>query len=347
VFVIGIDPHKGSHTAAVLDSGEEVVGELRVVADKRQRDRLLWFAEPFEPRMWAIESARGLGALLAQQLVAAGEQVVDVPPTLSARVRLLDSGRTDKSDPHDARAAAIVALRHAGLTAVRPIDHAAVLRLVADRHHDLTALRTQAICRFHALVGHLVAGGAGRLLTADAASKVLRTIRPCDPVGQVRKEMAHQLLADVRRLDDQLRSIKPRIADEVTASATTVTEAYGVGPIGAATILGHTRDIARFPTAGHFARYNGTAPIEASSGPRVRHRLNPRGNRRLNAAMHVAAVTQIAHDTPGRIYFERKLAEGKSRKEALRALKRRISDAVHRQPRADAINGPGRATGQL
>jgi len=188
--VIGIDPHKGSHTAAVLDDDERVVREVRVVADKRQRDRLLRFAEPFAPRTWAVESASGLGALLAQQLVAAGEHVVDVPPTLSARVRLLDAGRTDKTDPHDARAAAIVALRHAGLTPVRPVDHAAVLRLLADRHHDLTAARTQTIWRFHALVCHLEPGGLGRLLTADKAAKALRTIRPCDPVAQVRKEMA-------------------------------------------------------------------------------------------------------------------------------------------------------------
>ena len=123
MFVIGIDPHKRSHTAAVLDDTEELVGQLRVTADRWQRDRLLRFAAPFEPRTWAVEAAGGLGALLAQQLVAAGERVVDVPPTLSARVRLLDSGRTDKSDPHDARSAAIVALRHARLRPVREIGH--------------------------------------------------------------------------------------------------------------------------------------------------------------------------------------------------------------------------------
>src|SRR3954469_15322923 len=138
MFVIGIDPHKRSHTAAVLDDAGELVGQLRVNADRWQRDRLLRFAAPFEPRTWAVEAAGGLSALLAQQLVAAGESVVDVPPTLSARVRLLDSGRTDKSDPHDARSAAIVALRHARLRAVRPVDHSAVLRLLANRHHDLT-----------------------------------------------------------------------------------------------------------------------------------------------------------------------------------------------------------------
>jgi len=335
VFVIGIDPHKGSHTAAVLDVDERVVGELCVIADRRQRDRLLRFAQPFMPRTWAVESANGLGALLARQLVAVGEHVVDVPPTLSARVRLLDAGRTDKTDLHDARAAAIVALRHAGLRPVVPVDHAAVSRLLADRHHDLTALRTQAICRLHALMCHLVAGGLGRLLSADKAT-ALRSVRPCDPVDTARKEVAHQLLGDVRRFDHQLGALKDRIAIEVLASATTVTNVHGVGRLGAATIIGHTQRVDRFPTAGHFARYNGTAPIETSSGPRVRHRLNPRGNRRINSALHVAAVTQIAHDTPGRTYYQRKLAEGKSRKEALRALKRQISDAVYKQLHADA-----------
>jgi transposase len=148
--------------------------------------------------------------------------------------------------------------------------------------------------------------------------------------------MANELLTDVRRLDNQLTAIKARITTAVTTADTTVTDIYGVGPVVAAIILGHTGDIGRFPTAGHFARYNGTAPIEASSGPRTRHRLNPRGNRQLNHALHMAAVTQVRNDTPGRAYYERKQAEGKTRKEALRALKRRISNTVYRQLVADA-----------
>lgn len=112
-------------------------------------------------------------------------------------------------------------------------------------------------------------------------------------------------------------------------------ELHGVGPIVAAYILGHVGDPARFATPDRFASYNGTAPIEASSGLKVRHRLNPRGNRKLNHAMHLIAVTQIRHVTPGRVYFDRKLAEGKTKKEALRALTRRISDAVWRQLQVD------------
>ena len=336
MFVIGIDPHKGSHTAAVVDTGEQVVGELCIDADRRQADRLLRFAEPFTPRTWAVEAAGGLGALLAQQLVAAGERVLDVPPTLSARVRLLDAGRTDKTDPHDARSAAVVALRHAGLRMVKAVDYSAVLRLLADRHHDLVAQRTRVVCRLHALMCLLTAGGLPRQLSADKAARALRSIRPIELLDVERRRMALELLADVRRVDTQLATLKDRITIAVDASGTTVIDIHGVGPIVAAIVIGHAGPVARFPSAGHFARYNGTAPIEASSGPRVRHRLNPRGNRQLNHALHIAAVTQVAHDTPGRAYFQRKLAEGKSRKEALRALKRRISDAVYRQLLADS-----------
>jgi len=297
VFIIGIDPHKGSHTAAVLDRSERVIGELRVSADRRQRDRLLEFAAGFTPRTWAIESASGLGALLAQRLVAAGETVVDVPPTLSARVRLLDAGCTDKTYPHDARAAAIVALRHGRLRQVTPVDHTAVLRLLADRHHDL-GLRTQAICRLHALLCGLTPGGAGRLLSAPQAGRILRGVRPMGPVELERKRIALELLGDVRRFDNQLVATNQRIAEAVLASGTTVTDIHGIGPLGAAIILGHTGDIDRFPTRGHYGRYTGTAPIAASSGPTQRHRLTPRGNRQLNRALHVAAVTQIRNDTP-------------------------------------------------
>lgn len=336
MYVIGIDPHKGSHTAAVLNGDEELVGELHVEAREGQCDELVAFAKCFEPRMWAIESATGWGALLAQQLVAAGEAVVDVPPTLSARARLLDAGANSKTDRHDARSAAIVALRHRQLQAVGAPDHTAVLRLLADRLHQLTALRTQAVCRLHALLCLLIAGGRPRRLRAKTARAALEGLGSLGLVDTERKALALELVTDVDRLDDQIATTKRRIRAAVAAADTTLTDICGVGPVVAAIILGHTGDIGRFHSAGHYARYNATAPIEASSGPRVRHRLNPRGNRQLNHALHMAAVAQIRHDTPGRAYYRRKQAEGKSRKEALRALKRRVSDAVYRRLVADA-----------
>jgi transposase len=336
VFFIGIDPHKASHTAAVLDAREQLVSEVRVRADRSQRDRLLAFASGFEPRCWAIEGATGTGALLAQQLVAVGETVLDVPPSLSARVRLLDDAASDKTDAHDARSAAVVALRHSKLRMVGLEDHSAVLRLLAKRHHDLVAHRTRAICRLHTVLCLLTPGGLPRQLSAARAALELRRIRPADQVGIERRRLAVELLTEVRAADRDLVALKARVTSAVDASSTTVTDVVGVGPIMAAYLIGYSGDIRRFPTAGHYARYNASAPIEASSGPKARHRLNPRGNRQLNHALHIAAVTQVRNDTPGRVYYLRKQAEGKTRKEALRALKRRISDAVYQKLLADA-----------
>jgi transposase len=283
-----------------------------------------------------VEGATGTGALLAQQLVATGETVLDVPPALSARVRLLDSGRSDKTDSHDARSAAVVALRHPGLREVRGDDDVVMLRLLAKRHHDLVAARTRAVCRLHTTLCHLSEGHFPRRLRAEQAAAILARIRPQDPVGLERKALARDLLSEIRRADRDLDALIARIKIVVGGSSSRLTELVGVGPIVAAYLIGHTGGIGRFPSAGHYARYNGSAPIEASSGPRVRHRLNPRGNRQLNHALHMVAVTQVGHDTPGRIYYLRKQAEGQSRKEAMRALKRRISDAVYRQLVADA-----------
>ena len=244
--------------------------------------------------------------------------------------------RSDKTDAHDARSAAVVALRHSRLRVVGLEDHSAVLRLLAKRHHDLVAHRTRAICRLHALLCQLVAGGLPKKLSATRAAAELGRIKPTDPVGVERRRLALELLGEVRRTDTDLVELKTRITTAVNHAATTVTDVVGVGPIMAGYLIGYSGDVCRFPTSGHYARYNATAPIEASSGPNPRHRLNPRGNRQLNHALHIAAVTQVRNDTPGRAYYLRKQAEGKTKKEAMRALKRRISDAVYRQLRADA-----------
>ncbi len=336
MVLIGIDPHKATHTAVVIDEDEHELARIKVKADRSQVAALLEFAEEFRPRRWAIESAGGLGFLLAQQLVRAGEDVVNVPATLAARVRLLGSGRGSKNDPNDALSTAIAALRDPHLRTVMVEDHAMVLRLLADRHQDLTALRTQAVCRLHALIAALTPGGVQRRISADSAESRLHSIDPGNAVEVARKEMALDLVADLRRLDASIAAIKKSTTAAVEASGTSVTEVFGVGPIVAALLIGHTGDITRFPTKGHYASYNATAPIEASSGKVVRHRLNQRGNRQLNHALHMAAVTQLRFDTPGRAYYQRKLEEGKSTKEARRALKRKISDAVYRQLRADA-----------
>ena len=332
MFMIGIDPHKGSHTAVVVDRSEAVLDTIRVDADRFQRERLLAWAARFEPRTWAVEGATGLGAMLAQQLVAAGEHVVDVPAKLSSRVRLLERGRIDKTDPNDARSAAIVAWRTPALNVVAGLDeHRVVLRLLADRDHQITAHRTRTVCRLHALLCVLIEGGTGRSLKADKAEELLANINVVDPVVAQRVATARQLLAEIRVLDQARDDVRAATTAAVIASGTTVTEVFGIGTLMAAIIIGRTGDIRRFPSSGHFARHNGTAPIEASSGPKARHRLNPRGDRQLNHAIHMAAVTQVRNDTPGRVFYLRKQDEGKTRKEAMRALKRHISDAVYQR----------------
>ena len=169
---------------------------------------------------------------------------------------------------------------------------------------------------------------------------MLNSLRPATPITQQRKAMARQHLGDIRRLDEELKANQTLIRRAVTASGTTVTDIYGVGPIVAALLIGYTGGIGRFGTADRYAAYNGTAPVEYSSGGKKRHRLSMRGNRVLNHAIHMAAVTQIRYPTPGRVYYDRKLEEGKTKKKALRALKRRISNVVYRHLVADQQQAP-------
>ena len=334
--MIGIDPHKATHTAVAVDDDEQVIGEFTLEASNNQAERLCGWADRFAKREWAVESANGLGYLIGRQLVSAGETVFDVPPVLVSRVRLMGSGRSQKNDPNDARSIAIAALRSDRLRVVEPDDHVTVLRLLVKRHRDMAQLRNKHCSRLHALLLELAAGGIGGKINTRNASEPLDRICVTDETARYQILVAREVVDDIARLDATLKASKKRISVAVDASGTSLTNIVGVGPIGAATIIGYTKDVARFPTRGHYATYNATAPIEASSGGNTRHRLNPRGNRVLNHAIHIAAVTQLRHDTNGRIYFDKKIAEGKSSKEAIRALKRRISDAVYRQLQHDA-----------
>ena len=341
--MIGIDPHKGSHTAVAVGAAEEPLGKLRVRACQDQAGKLVAWAQAWPERTWAVEGARGLGPLLAQQLVAAGERVLDVQPKLAARVRLLEAGDTNKTDPNDARSVAVAALRSKSRQEVTADGHAVVLKVWAKRHRDLSRTRNQVVCRLHAVLCELIPGGVPDEITAGQAARILEQVAPAGAVGQARCELAAELLADIRHLDAQRREVKKKLAAAVTASGTSLTEVFGVGPVIAATVIGDVITVARFPSRDHFAAYNGTAPVEVSSGQRKIYRLSLRGNRRLNHAVHMAAITQIRHKhSDGRAYYQRKLAEGKTHKEALRCLKRRISDAIYARLRADARKaGPG------
>ena len=351
--MIGVDPHKGSHTAVAIDAAEEPLGKLRVRASAAQAQRLVAWAAAWPERTWAVEGAGGLGHLLAQQLVAAGERVLDVQPKLGARVRLLATGASNKNDPNDALSVAVAALRSKARRQVSADDHGAVLRVWSRRHRDLGRAKNQVACRLHAVLCELVPGGVPEEITAAQATRILARGTPSDAAGQARHELAAELLDDMRGLDTRIRESKKKLAVAVKASGTSLTGIFGVGPVIAATVIGDAGDVARFASRDHFAAYNGTAPIEVSSGNRKIHRLSLRGNRRINHAIHMAAITQIRHPhSGGRTYYDRKLAEGKTHKEALRALKRQISDAIYARLRADARQaagsvqaGPGGQTG--
>ena len=345
--MIGVDPHKASHTAVAISAAEEPLGELRVRACVAQVERLLAWAAAWPQRTWAVEGAGGTGHLLAQQLLSAGERVLDVQPKLGARVRLLAAGDVNKNDPNDARSVAVAALRSAGVREARPDDHAAVMKVWSKRYRDLGRTRTQVACRLHAVLGELIPGGVPKAITTARAARVLKALRPEGAVETARCELAAAFLDDLRRIDAQLRETRKKLAAAAAAAGTSLTGLFGVGPVIAAAVIGDVRDVSRFGGRDHFAAYNGTAPIEVSSGPRKVHRLCRRGNRRLNHAIHMAAITQIRNQhSDGRAYYDKKLAEGKTPKEALRSLKRQVSNAIFACLQADARRaGPGAREG--
>jgi transposase len=335
--LIGVDPHKASVAVAVVD---EAAGELLEHASFPQNSAglrsLERWAKRFPERRWAVENASGLGRHLAGRLATAGESVVDVPPKLSARVRVLSTGNARKNDGLDALATAFAASRNERLAAVDPEADFEVLRLLSERREDLVAERTRALNRLHGLLRDLLPGGVAGRLSTPRGARILRSIRPKGAPARLRRRLASEVLRDVRTLDRKIADLNERIEAEIEASGTTLTEIFGIGPILAAKIIGTVADVARFPTMARFASYSGTAPVEASSGEVVRHRLSLAGNRKLNYALHMVAVCQARSDARGGAYYRKKIAEGKSRKEALRCLKRRISDAVFRSLMADS-----------
>ena len=337
MITIGIDPHKASHTAVALDGGGRVLGELRCPANQATLERLLRWAERWPERIWAVEGAAGLGHLLAQQLVARQETVLDVPATLAARARLLAPGHGRKTDAIDARSVATVAHSQPDLRRVGPENYSAVLRLLSDRRDELTGERRRVVNRLHRLLRDLHPGGAPRELSAARASELLGHIRPGAVVDLERKAMARALVADLRRIDRALVLNRTRCAAAVAASGTTLTAIFGISDVLAAKILGHVGDVGRFSSADRFASYSGTAPIEVSSGEVTRHRLSRNGNRALNNALHLAARVQTMHPGLGRDHYERKLAEHKSSREALRSLKRQLAKVVYRHLVADQV----------
>ena len=343
--IIGVDPHKMSATIEVVDQHEALLGSGRFGTDRAGHAALVRYVRQWPDRVWAVEGANGAGRPLAQRLVAAGEQVLDVPAKLAARVRLFDTGHNRKTDALDAHSIAVVAVRTPGLRVVAEDGELEALRMLTDRRDELAGQRVQTVNRLQRLLSELLPGQRKRDLSAAQAKAMLATVRPRDIAGKTRRRMAAEEIADLVALDAKLKKIKTELSAAVTARGSGLMDLFGIGPAGAARILSDVGDVARFADRNRFASWTGTAPLDASSGDQRRHRLSRAGNRRMNHVLHVAAIVQIRHDTEGRAYYRRHLAAGKSPLEALRCLKRRLSDVVYRQLVRDAQLAEGAGPG--
>jgi transposase len=266
--------------------------------------------------------------------------VVDVPPKLSARARVFATGQGRKTDATDAHSVALVGTRMAGLRPVVNDEQLAVLRILADRRRCLGENHTRMVSQLHQLLLELIPGGAKKDLSAAQAKALLARVRPRDAAGKARRRVAAELISDLERIYQRKKAANTELKQLVAATGSTLMDLHGIGPSGAARLLVEVADIARFPTRDHFASWNGTAPIDASSGDQVRHRLSRAGNRQINRVLHIMATVQLRNPTEGRAYFDKRKADGKTSMEAMRALKRRLSDIVYRRMLDDAISGP-------
>jgi transposase len=335
-IVIGVDPHKLSVTIEVIDDHEQVLACGRFTTDNAGYAAMRKHVAAWPERTWAVEGSNGAGKALAQRLLADGEHVVDVPAKLAARVRMLDTGHGRKTDAHDAHSVAVAAVRAKELRVLALDPELEALRMLVDRRDELVRQRVQTVNRLQRLLGELTPGKVKKDITALQAKAILASVRPRDVVGKTRRRLAAEQLADLVAVEKKIKALSKELKALVQDSGSTLMDLPGVGPIVAARVLADVGEVTRFADRNRFASWTGTAPIEASSGETVRHRLSRAGNRRMNHMLHIAATTQIRLDTDGRRYYRRKLAEGKTRMEAMRCLKRRISDAVYRQLLADA-----------
>jgi transposase len=348
--VIGMDPHKRSATIEVMTADETSVGGGRYATDQAgfaaMRDYVNEFRPRREDRVWAVEGCNGIGHHIAMRLLAVGEHVIDVPPKLSARARVFATGQGRKTDATDAHSVALVGTRMAGLRPVVNDEQLAVLRVLVDRRRSLGEDHTRMVSQLHHLLLELIPGGAKKDLSAAQAKALLAKVRPRDAAGKTMRRVAAELVNDLERIYARKKAADKELRALVAATGTSLLDLNGIGPSGAARLLVEVADITRFPDRGHFASWNGTAPIDASSGDQVRHRLSRAGNRQINRTLHIMATVQLRNPTEGRAYYDRRKADGKTSMEAMRALKRRLSDIVYRTMLNDAVAGSlSRGTG--
>jgi len=295
------------------------------------------YAKTWPDRVWAVEGSNGAGRPLAQRLLEAGEHVVDVPAKLAARVRLFDTGHNRKTDALDAHSIAVVAVRTKTLRVLAPDGELQALRMLSDRREELARSRVQIVNRLQRLLSELTPGQAKKDITALQAKAILATVRPRDIAGKTRRRLAAEQLSELVAVEAKTKKLTAELKAMVIARGSHLMDIPGVGPVVAARILADVGDVARFADRNRFASWTGTAPLDASSGEQIRHRLSRAGNRRMNHMLHIAAVTQLRLRAEGHAYYRRKVAQGKTRMEAVRCLKRRISDAVYRRLVADLL----------
>ena len=333
MVVLGADLHKRSHTVVVIDATGRKLAEKTVAATDEGHLELRRWAGQWSDRTWGLEDCRHLSRRLDAELVRAGESVVRVPPKLMAGARR--SGREPgKSDPIDALAVARAVLREPDLPVATLDGPERRVRLLIDHREDLVGERTRHEQRLRwFLVELAVAEPAPRSLgraVTQAALGIALSGRP-EPVAR----FARDLLARIVELSTTIRTLEREIETLSRILAPTLLDLPGCGQLTAAKIVGEAAGISRFRSKEAFARHNGSAPVPVWSGNTVRHRLNRGGNRQLNVALHRIAITQVRLGGPGRTYLEHRMAAGDTRTEAIRALRRRLSDEVFRRLRAD------------
>ena len=338
MLVIGIDSHKDTLVGCLIDAAGRPLEHRSIANTALGHRELVNWAQGASVGRVAIEGSGGYGRAAALALGEAGAEVVDVPPQMTAAARR--SQRTAaKSDPLDALLVARIGARDSDLPPPRPGGTLEELRWLAGYRRELVKSRTAHINRLHADLTQIRCGyhRTGAALTSAKGLQRVARLLAGDSAAPAR--VARGRLRQIRELNRQIADLTAEISELVSANGTTLTKIRGIGTIGAADILTEVGDPARFATKARFAMANGTAPLQASSGRTVRHRLNRGGNRQLNRAIHTAALTQIAQpNSEGRRLYQQHLDRGKTKREAISALKRRISDRIWTHLQTDLRN---------
>ena len=335
MVILGVDAHKHSHTVVAIDEHGRQLGVRTLGTKTADHIDLIRWADKFgTERRWAVEDCRHLSRRFERDLLLAGESIVRVPPKLMAGAR--NAARTyGKSDPIDALAVARAALREPNLPVATLDGPSRTVRLLIDHREDLLGERTRIIARLRWHLHELEPGLEPATRTMDQPRTLAKLAARLEPYQGVVARLAKDLLERCIALTTQIRALQAEIGVLVEELAPTLLAIRGVGVLVAGKLIGETAGAARFRSKDAFARHNGTAPLPVWSSNKTRHRLSRMGNRQLNAALHRVAVTQMCWHDPAKVYVARRKANGDSTKEALRALKRQLSDVVYRALLAD------------